>query len=159
MTRESKLPVVLAALFLGCLALGLWALPRLRAEHKTLIYLQNHVELAAAPGETVLVDDRWLGLAMRWVGSRAATHPVAVVRGDRLERAEFPAGEAVLVARPDDALLHQLRVAGYRVTPEAPVGDVPWDAAGDGTGLCGRAAVRIFFVLPPGSAGAIPSKP
>jgi hypothetical protein len=105
------------------------------------------------------VDDRWLRFAMRWVGSRAATHPVAVVRGDRLERAEFPAGEAVLVARPDDALLHQLRVAGYRVTPEAPVGDVPWDAAGDGSGMCGRAAVRIFFVLPPDGHGAIPSKP
>jgi len=158
MTRESKLPVVLAALFLGCLALGLWALPRLRAEHKTLIYLQNHVELAAAPGETVLVDDRWLGLGLRWMGSRAATHQVTVVRGDRLEKIEFPAGEAVLVARPDDALVRQLRAAGYRVTPEA-TGVVPWDASGDGSGLCGRAAVRIFFVLPPDSAGAIPSKP
>ena len=95
---------------------------------------------------------------MRWVGSRAATHPVAVVRGDRLERAEFPAGEAVLIARPDDPLLRSLRAAGYRLTPEA-AGVVPWDEAGDGSGLCGRAAVRIFFVLPPGSAGAIPSKP
>jgi len=158
MTRESKLPVVLAALFLGCLALGLWALPRLRAEHKTLIYLQNHVELAAAPGETVLVDDRWLGLGLRWMGSRAATHQVTVVRGDRLEKIEFPAGEAVLVARPDDALVRQLQAAGYRVTVEA-AGAVPWDKTGDGSGLCGRAAVRIFFVLPPGSAGAIPSKP
>jgi hypothetical protein len=147
--------VVLAALFLGCLALGLWALPRLRAERKTLIYLQNHVELAAAPGEPVLVEDRWLGLAMRWVGSRAATHPVAVVRGDRLERAP---GEAVLIARPTDALVRQLREAGYRVTPEA-TGAIPWDETGDGSGLCGRASVRIFFVLPPGSAGAIPSKP
>ena len=158
MRRGSKLPVVLAALFLGCLALGLWALPRLRAERKTLIYLQNHVELASAPGEPVLVDDRWLGFAMRWVGSRAATHPVAVVRGDRLERAEFPAGEAVLIARPTDALVRQLQAAGYRVTAEA-AGAVPWDETGDGSGLCGRAAVRIFFVLPPGSAGAIPSKP
>ena len=158
MRRESKLPVVLAALFLGCVAVGLWALPWLRAERKTLIYLQNHIELAAAPGEPVLVDDRWLGLALRWVGPRAATHPVAVVRSDRLERAEFPAGEAVLVARPDDALVRQLRAAGYRVTPEA-AGAVPWDAASDGSAMCGRAAVRIFFVLPPDSAGAIPSKP
>ena len=158
MRRESKLPVVLAALFLGCVAVGLWALPRLRAERKTLIYLQNHIELAAAPGEPVLVDDRWLGLAIRWVGSRAATHPVAVVRGDRLERAEFPAGEAILVARPDDTLVRQLRAAGYRVTPEA-AGAVPWDAASDGSAMCGRAAVRIFFVLPPDGHGAIPSKP
>ena len=35
----------------------------------------------------------------------------------------------------------------------------PWDASGDGSGLCGRAAVRIFFVLPPDGHGAIPSKP
>jgi hypothetical protein len=156
MRRESKLPVILALVLLGCVALALAGLPWLRREHEALIYLQNHVELAAAPGEPVLVDDRCLGFALGKIGSRLADHPEAVftaagVRG-------LGDQEAVLVARPGDPLLVSLRATGYRVTPDAS-GDVPWDPTADGSALCGRAAVRIFFVLPPDSSGAIPSKP
>jgi hypothetical protein len=155
MRRESKLPLVLAVVLLACVGLALAGLPRLRREHQALIFLQNHVELAAAPGETVLVDDRCLRFLLGRVGSRLAGHPVAVtaagVRG-------LGSGEAVLVARPDDPLLGSLRAAGYRVTSDAS-DDVPWDPTGDGSGLCGRGAVRIFFVLPPVPSGAIPSKP
>jgi hypothetical protein len=154
--HEGKLPVVLAVALLGCVALVLAGLPWLRHQHKALLYLQNHVELAAAPGETVLVDDRCLGFMLGRMGSRMAGHPVTVVTSTT---ARGPGdGEAVLIARPDDPLLGSLRAKGYRVLPDAS-GDVPWDPAGDGSGLCGRAAVRIFFVLPQGSGGAIPSKP
>jgi hypothetical protein len=156
MSRESKLPLVLAVVLLGCVALVVAGLPRLRREHKAMIFLQNHIELAAAPDEPVLVDDRCLGFVLRRIGSRLAGHPVVVVRapgGDGL-----PDLEVVLVARPDDPLLRALRTAGYQVTQDAS-GDTPWDPAGDGAGMCGRAAVRIFFVLPPGHGRAIPSKP
>jgi hypothetical protein len=150
---KRKLPLVLAVLVLACVALGLGAFPRVRRERVALMRLQNHVERAAAPDEPVLTDDRWLALAMRWAGSRAASHDVRIVHSNHGVEALTLGREAVLVARPQDALVHSLEAAGYRLTPETS--DTPgasWDVAGDGSALCGHAEVRIFFLLPPGDA-------
>jgi hypothetical protein len=151
------LPLVLAVLILAWVALGLVALPHLRRERLALTRLQNHMERAAAPDEPVLTDDRWLALAMRWLGSRAASHPVSLVRGEGDVDALLHGREGVLVARPEDALLQWLQAAGYRLTPDTDAAS--WDEAGEGSALCGHASVRIFFVLPPRAAGTIPSKP
>ena len=157
---KRNLPLVLAVVLLCCVAVGIAALPWLRRERQMLIRLQHHIERAAAPDEPVLVDDRWLGWAVRWAGSRGSMPGVDVVRADRGPNKALPSREVVLVARPDDALVHSLRAAGYRLTPDASA--TTWDETGDGSGLCGHAAVRIYFVLPPeppnGPAG-IPSMP
>jgi len=157
---KRNLPLMLAVLLLVSVVLGTAALPRLRRERVALVRLQNHIERAAAPDEPVLVDDRRLGWAIRWAGSREATHRLTMVRGDRGLDAALPGREVVLVARPGDALVSRLRAAGYSVTPDTS--ESSWDQAGDGSALWGHAGVRIYFVLPPtppmGPAG-IPSKP
>jgi hypothetical protein len=154
---KRNLPLVLAVVVLACVAMGVAALPHLRRERVSLVRLQNHIERAAAPDEPVITDDHWLALAIRWVGSRTASHPVSVVRGDRPLKALSPGGEAVLVAQPGDALVRSLQARGYTLTPDSE--GTSWDEAGDGSALCGHAGVRIFFVLPPRATGTIPSEP
>ena len=157
---KRNLPLVLAVLVLTGVAVGTASLPRLRRERLALVRLQGHMERSAAPDEPLLTDDRWLALGMRWVGLRMPGHAVSLAITVRDVENLPPGREAVLVARPQDALLRSLQSGGYTLTPETPDGlGVSWDETGDGTALCGHAGVRIFFVLPPGSAGTIPSKP
>jgi hypothetical protein len=150
---RGKLPLVLAGVVLVCVALGLGALPRLRRERLALIRLQNHIESAAAPDEPVLTDDRWLALAMRWTGSRAVTPPISVVGRDHGVEAFTRGRESLLVIRPQDPLVRSLRAAGYTLKSQTTdAAGTAWDVTGDGSGMCGHAGVRIFFVLPPAQA-------
>jgi hypothetical protein len=154
---KRNLPLVLAVLLLVCVGLGTAALPCLLRERVALVRLQNHIERAAAPDEPVLLDDRWLGWAIRGAGSREATHRLTIVRGDYGLDAALPGREVVLVAHPGDALVSWLRADGYTVMPDTS--ESSWDEAGDGSGLCGHAGVRIYFVLPATPSAGIPSKP
>jgi hypothetical protein len=121
--------------------------------------LREAAEAAAAPGELVVVDDRWLGWALGRGGGGRLNPSLLVVGEDApasslLERLGPSRREMVLLATPDDRLVKALDAAGFSVAQE--VGWVSWDPGGTGRGLLGRSGVRIFFVVAPktGAAGA-----
>jgi hypothetical protein len=151
---------VVSALLLGVLGLGVWGGYReAKQQRYELKVLREAVEAAAAPGELVVVDDRWLGWALGRGGGGLLKPNLLVVGEDAPARSLLSHSspnrrEMVLLARPDDPLVKALDAAGFSVAQE--VGWVPWDPGGTGHGLLGRSQVRIFFVVAPktGDSGA-----
>jgi hypothetical protein len=115
--------------------------------------MREGVEASTAPGEAVVVDDKLLAWALRR-GSDGVlkdsvwTVPENVSAASLLDRlAKTGRREMVVVATPDDGLIHSLDAAGFTVAQE--VGWVPWDVGGTGRSLLGRGKKRIYFAVAP----------
>jgi hypothetical protein len=144
--RRRTLYVLFFALLLLA-AIGASGLRLARREHTILVRFRHHVERAAAPGELVLVDDKWLAtllhpsvtsdLQQKLVVTAKGLDPAAVLSS----REEF-----VLVTRDDDPMLGSLRQHGFVLTQDAM-----WDESRLGEKLPIRGTVRIYFVAPSAS--------
>jgi hypothetical protein len=141
---------VLVALALVVGGFG-WDVYRLEKGLKfQLRVLRQRIGASASPDESVVVDDRVLGWALRRGEGRGAQIPLFVVGDDTVpssllaELASCPR-EIVVVARPDSRLLRTLNAAGYAVVTEA--GSAPWDTRSVGSLLLGWGKMRIFFVM------------
>jgi hypothetical protein len=147
--RVLLVSVWIAILILLVVSLFHFEIPRERAALRSM---GNMLEQSLAPGEVILVDDRFLGWALK--NSDDTLRPSVWTLGKdvsvdsllpRLERERR--GEMVVLATPDGELVRQLDAAHFSVAQE--VGWVPWDVTGRGHALMGRGKKRIYFAVAP----------
>jgi hypothetical protein len=141
--RRRTLYVLFFALLLLA-AIGAAGLRLVRREHAILVRFRHHVERASAPGEVVLVDDKWLAILLHPSATSDLKQKLVVTRKGSLP--DWVLGsheEFVIVTRVDDPALKSLRQKGFVLTQ-----DEMWDGSGLATKLPARGTVRIYFAAP-----------
>lgn len=131
----------LFVLFLVLLVLamvGLKAARSVRQQRWALVILQFRIDAAAAPGETVVLDDRWLAFEIRHGAPAALRVPMLVL--PRPEDALRGQSEVVLVTTESDPALARLCSEGYGVLP---------DAMARPSDLYAGRRVMVYFVTSP----------
>jgi hypothetical protein len=115
----------------------------LRREHFVVVRLQRSVERASAPGETVLVDNRWLAMLLH-TSSKSDLRQKLVVTKHGVVPDPVLVGheEFVVVAGESDPILSSLRAKGFVLTQ-----DRLWDDSGLASKLPFCGTTHIYFAV------------